>query len=399
MARFHAAVEEARALGVRVRLFPGHEVTDLEDGRQGVAIHVTDLASGHSFALRVDRALLATGHWRSASDGDDRFLSPWPAGRLLERIPPGERVAVIGTGLTAVDTALTLSSRGSYVAGDGEALRYAPPADPVTVTLYSRGGMLPRVRGKVGGYRNCHFTRREIDGLIARHPDGIPLQELFRLLDADLEAAYGHSIDWGDVLAPSAPPLDVLREWLRQAKVGDGPDGELLWQTVFHQTLGMARELYLHLSLEERVRFERSFGRVFQACVSPMSITVGERLLALMEAGVVRVVRLGGEHEFRDGYVVDARGQAISFETDRSTLALNLLGKGIVHIEGSGSLWIDPETFRVMRHGVDGTITSSQRLYAVGAMTRGQILDTSTVSASALSTSMIAKELETALSA
>ena len=184
-----------------------------------------------------------------------------------------------------------------------------------------------------------------------RHPDGVPLRELFRLLDADLQAAYGHSIDWDEVLTPSTSPLDVLREWLRQAKVGDGPDGELLWQTVFHQTLGMARELYLHLSLEERVRFERSFGRVFQACVSPMSIKVAQRLLALMEAGVVDIVRLGHDHAFTEGFVVDARGQGISFETDRSTLALNLLGKGIVQIEGAGSLWIDPATFLVLRRG------------------------------------------------
>ena len=419
MARFGAAVEEVRALGVTVRLLPGHEVTDLEDGRQGVVIQVRDIASGHVFALRVDRALLATGHWRPARQDDQGFLSPWPAGRLLERVPPGERVAVIGTGLTAVDTALTLSSRGSYVSVDGGALRYVPPADPVTMTLYSRSGMLPRVRGKSGGYQNRFFTRREVDGLFARHPDGVPLQEIFRLLDADLAAAYGHSIDWDEVLTPRAPPLDVLRESLRQAKVGDGPDGELLWQTVFHQSLGMARELYLHLDLEERMRFERSFGRVFQACVSPMSITVAQRLLALIEAGVVEVVGTGPGYAFRedapDGftlaftdaegrpateshrYVVDARGQGISFETDRSTLALNLLGKGTVQIDGSGSLWIDPATFRALRQGADGTVTSSQRLYAVGAMTRGQILDTSAASASALSTSMIAEELEAVL--
>jgi uncharacterized NAD(P)/FAD-binding protein YdhS len=397
MARFDAAVGEARELGVGVRLLPGHEATDLEDGQHGVVLHVTDLASGHAFALRVDRALLATGHWRPAEPDGGRFLWPWPAARLLESIPAGESVAIIGTGLTAVDTALTLSSRGSFVA-DG-ALRYVPPADPVTMTLYSRNGMLPRVRGSSGGYQNRFFTRHEIDGLIARHPDGVPLQELFRLLDADLEAAYGHSIDWGDVLAPRAAPLDVLREYLRQARVGDGPDGELLWQTVFHQTLGMARDVYLHLTLADRVRFEHSFGRVFQACVSPMSITVAERLLALMEAGVVEVTRLGHDPLPQSyTYVVDARGQPLAFETDGSTLARNLLGRGTVQVEGAGGLWIDPATFRVLQRAADGSVIPSQRVYAVGAMTRGQIIDTSSASASVLSTSRIVEEIEAVLS-
>jgi hypothetical protein len=165
---------------------------------------------------------------------------------------------------------------------------------------------------------------------------------------------------------------------------------------------------------------------------------VAERLLALMKSGTVEVVKLAKSHRLqRDAsgrgymflygephvgmrkdhyaYVVDAIGQERSFAKNPSELARNLLRSGVVQIErfptrsrhvppgdtkaggkensyDSGSLWIDPESHQVQRMKADGSILRSRCLYAVGIMTRGQILDASTARGCALSAARVASQ-------
>ena len=59
----------------------------------------------------------------------------------------------------------------------------------------------------------------------------------------------------------------------------------------------------------------------------------------------------------------------------------------------SGSLWIDPDTHQAMRKNTKGEITRSVRIYAVGSMTRGQIIDASMAYGSAVSTACIADDI------
>jgi uncharacterized NAD(P)/FAD-binding protein YdhS len=145
-----------------------------------------------------------------------------------------------------------------------------------------------------------------------------------------------------------------------------------------------------------------------------------------MKSGLVEVFKLGRDYKFvksdtKDGYefiykdsngetkrddyryVVNARGQAKSIQTDPSPLMKNLLQRGIVQIEETqhghegniqssfsanhlktgfqtyktSSMRIDPKTHHIMRSASDRTTTQSNAIYAVGAMTRGQIIDAS----------------------
>jgi hypothetical protein len=167
------------------------------------------------------------------------------------------------------------------------------------------------------------------------------------------------------------------------------------------------------------------------------------KLLALMEADLVSVAKLGESFQLRtehggsgitlfyrgpDGqatenthpYLVDARGQEISYEKNPDMLAVNLLRSGTVEIapanddrpsdpttaephrdnrpvsrsrpSGAGGLWIDSQTHRVQRSGPNGAVIASERIYAVGAMTRGQVIDASMAYGSAVSTAAVAQE-------
>lgn len=194
----------------------------------------------------------------------------------------------------------------------------------------------------------------------------------------------------------------------------------------------MAREVYLHLSAEEKLRFEKQYSTLFFAHAAWMPPLVAEKLLAVMKSGILKVIKLGedyrllraaegrgyeihykGPHGERErgcyDYLVDGRGQSRSFTTNPSELARNLLRSGTVQVErlvpglsasgeparevnlsDSGGLWIDPQTHQALRTKADGSTEKSPCIYAAGIMTRGQILDASTARGCILSAARVA---------
>ena len=438
--KFQEAYQAALALGFRVELYPQSEVVDLEETSDKIHLAVKRLASESIFSCVADRVLLATGHWFEKNEQNNYFPSPWPARHLLEKIPEGEKVAVIGTSLSAIEVVLTLTSDGQFIPDESNGLLYVPPAKPRQFALYSRRGLLPKVRGKMGTYRNRFLTRENVERLMVENQGVLTLEAVFQLLNSDLEAAYGHPINWKAVVNPTPAGVDLLQQYLEDAKCGDGPGGELIWQTVLHQSFDMVREIYLRLKLEDRKRFDEAYTSLFFTHAATQPRINAKKLAALMKSGIVEVFKLGQDYQFiqnpskggyefiytdhegeikRDTfrYVVNARGQSRHIKTDPSMLTRNLLKRGIVgteefqlrpHIDqdGSasanplqtasqtykiGSVWIDPKTHQIMRLGSDGTTNRSNGIYAVGAMTRGQIIDASMAHGIVQSTAKIAK--------
>jgi len=96
-AKFTEAVQIARKIGLQVELFSNSEVTNLKEHGGKVHLTVQDSESGTLRSVPFDRILLAPGHWFEQTEKDRFFPSPWPARNLLDNIPPGEQVAVIGS--------------------------------------------------------------------------------------------------------------------------------------------------------------------------------------------------------------------------------------------------------------------------------------------------------------
>ena len=440
--RFKEAVKIARDLGLAVRLYPGSEVVDLRQSDDRVHLSIKTLDTGVVFSRDADRVLLATGHWFEKDDRNRYFTSPWPATKLHHSIPQGARLAVIGTSLSAIETLLTLTSDGEFVHSRTGNLEFAPSKYTRKFCFYSRQGLLPKVRGKVGKRRNRHLNRENLDRLLSENRGKLTLETVFNLLNSDLEDAYGHPIDWQEVVNPTGNPADLLQGYLDDALNGDGPQGEIIWQTVLHQTFDRVRDIYLNLTMEDRRRFDERYTSVFFTHAATQPTINAEKLLALMRAGIVEVVKLGKDYRlvnneatkgfdfiYRDKqgqqkrdsyqYVINARGQERSLETNHSDLAVNLLQSGTVQIEEvdsveqaagpspgvvslpvhgadfykTGSIWIDPATHRIKQVEPDGNITTSSAIYAAGAMTRGQIINASMVRGIVEATSRIADDL------
>ena len=440
--RFQEAAQLAQDMGLAIRLYPASEVVDLRQNGGKICLIIKDLLSENDFTSDADRVLLATGHWVGKNDQDGYFTSPWPAKKLLHKIPKGAKVAVIGTSLSAIETLLTLTSEGKYIRTRTGELVYAPPENSRRFFLYSRRGLLPKVRGKMGNYRNKFLNRENLDRLLSENYGNLKLDAVFNLLNSDLEDAYGRTIDWKEIVNPSGKPADLLQGYLDDAINGDGPHGELIWQTILHQSFDMVRDVYLNLTIDDRKRFDKNYTSVFFTHAATQPAINAEKLLALMKAGIVGVFKLGEDYRlvrdevndcyefiYRDEqgnlkrdayrYVVNARGQEKSLETNLSALARNLLKSGTVQIEEirpvdptthpnrdvapelepavytykTGSIWIDPETHHIMQMGPEKKVTKSNAIYAVGAMTRGQIIDASMVRGIAQATSRIADDL------
>ena len=67
--------------------------------------------------------------------------------------------------------------------------------------------------------------------------------------------------------------------------------------------------------------------------------------------------------------------------------------KSNIHVYKNGSVWIDPQTHCIIRRVSANKINQSNAIYAVGAMTRGQIIDASMARGIVQSTAIIADNL------
>ena len=177
--RFVESLEAARRLGCDVVLYPRCEALDAVEKKKKVTLFLKEIVSGRTFCLEADHVLLATGHWFDESTDNRHFSCPWPAWELLKRIPQGEKVAVFGTSLSALDAVLTLTSEGQFYRDPSGELKYKVLFPARKIVLCSRRGILPKVRGKSGEYRNQFLTQQTLKGLREGCGQGPALEDIF----------------------------------------------------------------------------------------------------------------------------------------------------------------------------------------------------------------------------
>lgn len=122
---------------------------------------------------------------------------PYPLPGALDAIAPGDRVAVLGTGLTAMDVIATLTvGRGGRHVRDGERLRYERGGREPLIVLANRSGLPARSRPHLhpGRVRPAPLalTGERLSALRARRPDGrLSFTEDVRpLVAAEMELAW-----------------------------------------------------------------------------------------------------------------------------------------------------------------------------------------------------------------
>jgi len=307
------------------------EVVDVVPGPSGVRLR---LANGPSLA--VDTAVLCVGNFPPSPPAcvtpevaaSDRLLAdPWDWSAVAA-IDPDAPVLIFGTGLTMVDTVLSLEDQG-----------HRGP-----IVALSRRGLLP----------TPHVETRPFKSFV--HPQAMPrtVLDVLIALKADVRRAQASGLDWRSA-------FDALR-----------PYHHLIWQ---------------HLPLEERRRFlrhARPYWEVHRHRMAPevaaridalqangrLTIRAGRmRALSLKPDGIEVTVQARGSGAIwtqTAGAVINATGTECDYDRIRHPLVRALLQRGLAR----------PDPLRlgldVTEHGAligeDGTI--SDRLFALGPVSR-----------------------------
>jgi uncharacterized NAD(P)/FAD-binding protein YdhS len=274
----YAALGELRRRGWRVDLV-GAAVT----AARRTADHVL-LSTRNGSAGAFDYVVLCVGG-DSPKDtygltGAPGFTAdPYPVSHSLRGIDEQDHVAVVGSGLTAVDAVLSLAAQGHQG----------------RISVLSRRGVLPGVRQRPIPFELHHLTPERMRSLGRRRRE-ISLGDFAELVRAELRDA-GADLDavHSEVVGVDVePPVDRLR---RQFAAVNSPDlGLRILQRAVPE---IGPDVWPILREQDKVQVLRAHYRTIMSLCCPMPPSSAAVLLGLVDAG-----RL----EFRAGLrTVDAR--------------------------------------------------------------------------------------------
>ena len=326
--------------------------------------------------IDADVVVLAVGNLPSTKlrglGGSGFVPSPYPSAAMCARIPPNARVAILGTGLSAIDAALALVAAGHE----------AP------ITMASRSGLLPAVRGPLHPYELKHVTRANIacateDG---RHP--LRWSTVVRWLALEIER-HDLSLSWDRLFPAWLDPLDHYTSQIAAAE-----RGARVWQSIGEALNPMIEVIWHHIADDDKRLFLDRFYSRFMSHWVPIPLTTARRVKALLAerklavlpdvAGVTFDAESRAYHlRFRDeperpiafDFVIDATGAPRHLHDCDSPLLRALLTQGTIAAHDSGGLRVDFTSLRVLAK--DGRTDPS--LFALGNLTSGTHLFTSTL--------------------
>jgi uncharacterized NAD(P)/FAD-binding protein YdhS len=300
---------------------------------------VVRLADGTS--LLADRVIVAVGNQPSVAvpggPGLTRYIGdPWDRDRLTS-VAPGDHVAIAGSGLTAVDTILTLRDNGHKG----------------RITAVSRRGLLPYAH-------EPDASKRPWD--LSAHPDTdvSTARGLLRMVRTEVTSSAHRGSGWRsviDALRPATPalwqrlPVDEQRRFRRHlARV---------WEVHRHR---MAPDVAATITdLERRGRLEVERGRVVRVEQE------GYALRVLVDGGVNRAMAVD--------WLANCTGPPASLEHSHEPLLLQMQAEGLLcpHPSGVGAAATSDGGIL----GADGRRISW--LWAVGPLLRGTLWEVTAI--------------------
>ncbi|MDW6020634.1 FAD/NAD(P)-binding protein [Mesorhizobium sp. BAC0120] len=287
------------------------------------------LAGGSSAV--ADRCILATGHDVKPYRGES-LLAPRGA---AQRMPsdPSDPVLIIGTGLSMIDTCLSLVLRG-----------HVGP-----IFAVSRRGLLSTVHGRT---TPIEIARADI-------PLGAGPREFVRWFRALVRSTETRGGDWRDV-------VDGLR-----------PHNQSIWQSWSDSS---KRQFFRHLKAWWDIHRHRMapqvHERVSRAIADGQLRVIAGRIVDAkpIANGFVAILQRRNSQvaeEFRVTRIYDCAGVIADPEKSSNPLIQSLLASGMarpdpLHI----GIDVSPEGALISNDG-----TREDRIYAVGPLTRGRFLE------------------------
>ena len=286
-------------------------VTDLN--RSGEQWQVTHTRGSDA----VDAVVLALGHSPPVGAGVDPW-APGALGQVLDRTEPGDVVVTIGTGLTAIDVALSLIPAGRRV------------------VAVSRNALLPEAQ-------------------LAALPEPVPphLPELPERLSA-------------------AAVESMVRDHVRRVVAADGD-----WRSAIDGFRHLTPDLWRRLPLDERAAFLAGPARRWETVrhrMAPAVAALVETYRADRRLDVRRVDEVDPA-EIHAGAVVNCTGPTCDIERYPGGLGQRLLERGLVRRDPLG-LGVDTTDEGLI---VDATGDATPTFAAIGALRRGSLYESTAI--------------------
>ncbi|MDS1272597.1 FAD/NAD(P)-binding protein [Lipingzhangella sp. LS1_29] len=359
------AITALRRRGLEVEIVRDTVETILRDD------HRTMLWTRGGLTVDVDHAVLCIGRGAPPDnyrlDGAMGFVrDPYPLTTSLESIDPSADLAILGSGLTAMDVVLALAARDHRG----------------RIRLLSRHGVLPAVRQRPVSYALQHFTA---DRFRAAAADGVSLttKELVALMRAEL-------IDAGeepDAVAETVctlqetDPVDRLRREL--AAVDSKSIGLRILQQAVPET---GPDVWPLITAREKTLLLRRYYRTAMSLCCPMPPSTAGTLLSLIDSGQLEVVSgvrsvkasgkgfavEAGSRTYQAHAVVNAVNSSVSdIPSTAEPLVASLVGARLAQRHAHGGLAVERATSRLVhnREAVPG-------LFALGDLASGSLFFT-----------------------
>lgn len=337
--QFLLLVEAARMRGFPVEVNEASAVTDLEATSEGVKLWV----NGQPVTTLFDHAVVATGHVWPDEEKATRTYFPSPWSGLIEARIPACDVGIMGTSLSGIDAAMAVAARhGHFVEVDRECRRYDldKASASLSITLMSRSGMLPEADFYCPlPYEPLRIaTETAVEMEIEAGPEGL-LDRTFALVAAEIEAS---DPQWSARICLKALDADNFSKayfadrqrhdpfrWAEYNlhEVGQNKRAKrtVPWRYAILRLHEVIQDIVPHLDEKDRERFDVGLCKVFVDNYAAIPSESIRRLLALRDAGVIRILELGhnyecavmdnhtivtvGDQTYAFNVFIDARGQ------------------------------------------------------------------------------------------
>jgi len=331
----------------QLRAAPQSRLTELTADvvavRPGTGGRPVRLVLGDGSCLEADVAILASGNPPPAAPipvpAGPRFVpDPWAPG-ALDAVADGSPVVIMGTGLSMLDVAISVTSTGGR-----------PPAK---VTAVSRHALLPRVhRGMPAPGGDSVWLPA-----LAGPPGPLRLGDLIWQVRAAMTSRPEQWQDVVDALRPQVPSL-----WQRLSRAD---------QRVFLRHVARYWEVHRHRmppATAQRITALRMAGRlrVLPGRITEVTGHAGQLRVGLHTGGLVR--------ELAVGWLINATGPAhITAGTD--PLLRDLIGRGLARPDRH-RLGLDANPAGAV---LDSAGTPSVTLFTLGPTLRGLRYETTAV--------------------
>jgi uncharacterized NAD(P)/FAD-binding protein YdhS len=375
------------AIGVELVQVRG-EVTSLDKDPRGKVNLITD--SG--LKITADHVAMCCGNLQSkeysALETHAGFHpTPYPIGRLARTARSKASVAILGARLSAIDAALGLVGCGFQ----GQ------------ITLYSRSGYFPSVRGTQGRYTPSILTLNRLRRHFERHgPIRLPLVLKWMVQELEIAGCPVVNIE----RLPPAAPVDVIAFLENEIAAAASPRP---WQAVLYATNSVIDYLWQILHDDDRATFMSRYAAAWMSYRVSIPTENASRLVELARQGrllfrrgpaSVAPVAGGGfsitNNRGADSCSVENFDMVVAaFGTPRDAKQLNsiliqsILKSGLAQAHRYGGLVVDPGTNAL----IDSFGSSSDHILVLGELTSGVHFFTSVLEVNARHAARLAKRI------